>query len=593
MKKIFFWIAGAILAIILVATSVGAHQWYTDKPYSMRLYLDREVIKLVASSPEMKTGMGLHKLGLTAHLFELDSGKELTLLEKLPNLHALKAGVNQYTNLQGQEKLNQQAVNYLLDKLINLEKYKYHNYPLDTFGGLHSRFPDMMVKKHPIESKVHVEAYLARLKDSERYFSKVIDGVRYREQRDIIPPKIVLENVIKQLKKFVSSEIEENILLTSLKVRMLALEDVDVEQQAIFLNQAASLIEHHVYPSYHRMIALYEELHMRAGDGVGYWRLPDGENAYQALLEFYTTADVTANEVYQTGVNEVNRIQAEMMRILNNDIGITSPIFSEAMAAFSSREALYFPDSPEGRMRVLERMTEVQKRMNALLPQYFSITNIPELEFIRSPLLTEDKDSLARYTRNSVLVNLKDMRALPENSLPVLTYHEGTPGHHYQKSVTANLASMPIVLSETPFGAYMEGWGMYAERLGYDLNLYSSPEEVLAYLQYDLTRAGRMVIDTGLHIKRWSRERAIDYLVTEIALSRDEAEIEVDRAIVVPGSGPMYKIGQMRILALREQAKVAMGEAFSLKQFHDDVLNSGALPLDLLEQNVTESFSDL
>ena len=588
MKKVILWLS-SLLALTVVGLGIFVtYQWHTDKPLSMRVLLDREVLKLMLSSPQMKTSLGLHHLGIDKHNYTLDNGDKLTIIEKLPDLASIKSTVSQYRDLTGQEKITQGAVIHLLDRLQALQPYQYHNYPLDTFGGLHSRFPEFMTNDHPIENKSDIESYIARLKDSARYFDNVIKGVRLRESLGIVPPYIVIENVLGQLSKFVAPAVEENTLLTTLNTKMLTLDELEHDEKLAFYQEAKEAISNYVYPSYSKMITLYEALLEVTPEGVGYWRLPEGEKAYEAYLQFFTTLDTTPDDVYTTGESEVARLQEQMLDILAKNFGFQQMTFAQAMNSFLSNDDLYFADSPEGRQALLDQMHAENEKMRAALPQLFSQPDVPDLQFIRSPLLTEENDSLARYSNNSVLVNLSDMRALPKSSLPVLTFHEGIPGHHYQTSVTSELAGLPYIISQTPFGSYMEGWAMYAEQLGYELGFYETPEEVLSYLHYDLLRSARMVIDTGIHIKRWSREKAVAYLMTEVALSQNEAEIEVDRAIVVPGSGPMYKMGQLKILSLREQLKARLGEKFSLKHFHDRVLENGALPLPLLEDLLSE-----
>lgn len=588
MKKVILWLS-SLLALTVVGLGIFVtYQWHTDKPLSMRVLVDREVLKLMLSSPQMKTSLGLHHLGIDKHNYTLDNGDKLTIIEKLPDLASIKSTVSQYRDLTGQEKITQGAVIHLLDRLQALQPYQYHNYPLDTFGGLHSRFPEFMTNDHPIENKSNIESYIARLKDSARYFDNVIKGVRLRESLGIVPPYIVIENVLGQLSKFVAPAVEENTLLTTLNTKMLTLDELEHDEKLAFYQEAKEAISNYVYPSYSKMITLYEALLEVTPEGVGYWRLPEGEKAYEAYLQFFTTLDTTPDDVYTTGESEVARLQEQMLDILAKDFGFQQMTFAQAMNSFLSNDDLYFADSQEGRQALLDQMHAENEKMRAALPQLFSQPDVPDLQFIRSPLLTEENDSLARYSNNSVLVNLSDMRALPKSSLPVLTFHEGIPGHHYQTSVTSELAGLPYIISQTPFGSYMEGWAMYAEQLGYELGFYETPEEVLSYLHYDLLRSARMVIDTGIHIKRWSREKAVAYLMTEVALSQNEAEIEVDRAIVVPGSGPMYKMGQLKILSLREQLKARLGEKFSLKHFHDRVLENGALPLPLLEDLLSE-----
>ena len=588
MKKAVYWTLGIVATLLLLLVGIGTHQWFVEKPFTLRIFLDREVIKLALASPQMKTTLGLHNLGIDEHNAHLDDARQTTILEKLPDLTKIKAITQSYQELEGQDAITQQATLYLLDSLIELEPYKYHNYPLDTFGGLQSQYPDYMSKSHPISSETDIKHYLARLSDSKRYFEQIIDAVEMRADRGIVPPAIVIENVTEQMQKFVHTPLDDNILLTSLKQRMSQLSSVTPEQQVQFYEQAKALVADVVYPAYYQLIDMYNQLLEKSEPGVGYWRLPDGENAYAALLRFFTTTDLTPDEVYQTGVDEVHRIQQRMIAILAAQGIDTKDGIAAAYASFLDNPALYYPDSQSGRTELINSMQQAIDELAVALPELFTLTDIPALKIERSPVLSEKTDTLARYSANHVYVNLSNLKALPKHTLPVLAYHEGIPGHHYESFASSQVAGIPIMFAEGVFGAYMEGWAMYAEQLPQEIGLVDSPEHELATLHYALSRAARMVIDTGIHTRRWSRQKAINYLVSQAAQSEEEAIVEVDRAIVVPGSGPMYKIGLMKIQALRAKMQHKLGDQFSLKAFHQALLGHGSLPLSLLEEVVEQ-----
>lgn len=588
MKRLVLWLMGSFMVVTALFAVLVTHQWFTDKPFTLRLFLDREVIKLILASPQMKSSMGLHKLGFDSHNAHLDDVGDGSVWSRLPDIQTAREIVASYNESDHSSSIQQQAVLFLLDRLLALEPFRNHDYPLTTFGGVQSTFPEFMAKVHPIATATDVEHYLSRLAESERYFKQIVAAINLRYDKGIIPPLSMIDNVIEQMLTFVNMPLDENLLLTSLQERMSNATSIPHAEQQKLYTKAKSLVAEVVYPAYYNMIDTYQKLRKHAGTGDGMWRLPDGDKAYKALLHFFTTTELTPNEIFNTGEEEVARIQQQIMNLLAQEGYDTSQGFGTAFANFRSDDKLYYPDSAEGRRRVISDMQQAIDKIRQRLPEFTSFTELPALTIERSPVLSEQNDSLARYENNTILVNLADMRALPKHELSTLAYHEGIPGHHLQYAIVEKIPGLSLLMQAPLFGAYIEGWGMYAEQLPYELAPDKSSLELLSILTYDLHRSARMVIDTGIHSKRWSRKQAIAYLVEQAGQTEKQATIEVDRAIAMPGSGPMYKIGFLKLKALRQQMKVKLGENFSLKGFHDAILEHGQLPLPLLEQVMTE-----
>jgi uncharacterized protein (DUF885 family) len=429
-----------------------------------------------------------------------------------------------------------------------------------------------------------------------RKFEQHILGLKIRENNGIIPPRFVIERVLDQMRDFVATSAKENILYSSLQEKLSEVEDIGDEQTGQLLEQAESAINEEVYPAYTLLINYFSELEAKAGDDHGYWHLPNGAAAYELALRLYTTTDYTADEIHEIGLAEVARIQAEMLLLLAAE-GIDVTLgFADAMDAYSSRPDFYYEDSDEGRAQILEDYQTILDETDAQMESIFNIRPKAGLEVVRVPQFMEKTSPAAYYGQPSIdgtrpgrfYANLYDIKATPKYGMRTLAVHEGLPGHHFQVAIAMELEGMPLLRRFAPFTAYTEGWALYAERLAWEQGLVPTAADNIGRLRDELLRAVRLVVDTGIHHKRWTREEAIDYMLANTGIVESDVVAEVERYIVMPGQATAYKVGMIKILELRQKAMDSLGDRFDIREFHDVVLKNGAVPLDILERIVDD-----
>jgi uncharacterized protein (DUF885 family) len=352
--------------------------------------------------------------------------------------------------------------------------------------------------------------------------------------------------------------------------------------------RATRIVETAVYPALDRQIALLKGLLATTAAGDGAWRLPRGEEIYAAALAQATTTAMTPQEVHDTGLAQVAEISAQLDMILKG-AGLTQGSVGERLAALNKQADQLYPNTDAGRKELIDSLNAGIADMWQRLPRAFADIPRQPLEIRRVPVDIQDGASNGYYNRASLdgtrpaiyWINLKDVGDWPKYSLPALTFHEGVPGHHLQGSYAQLSGDLPMLLRNSFYSAYGEGWALYAEQVSDELGAYSGIERA-GYLQSFLFRASRLVIDTGLHHKRWSREQAIDYMVTTTGFARPRCQREVERYCTQIGQACSYKIGHMAWVKNRHKAQAALGEKFDLKWFHG-VLKDGAMPLSMLE----------
>jgi len=352
-----------------------------------------------------------------------------------------------------------------------------------------------------------------------------------------------------------------------------------------------------VYPAYGRMNAALVALEpAAAGQGAGVGRLPDGAAYYATVLQQQTTTDYTPEQVHALGLSEVARITAAMDTLLRAQ-GLMAGSVGERMRALGQDPRFLFPNDDDGRRQALARFQQILDEVSARMPAYFRTQPAKRLTVERVPEALEKGSSGAYYQPASMdgsrpaifFANLRDLNELPQWRMKTLAYHEGIPGHHFQISIALGLKDLPLIRQQPIYTAYGEGWALYAEQLAAEIGMYKDdPWGDLGRLQAELLRAARLVVDTGLHAKGWSREQAIDYMVSTTGVSAGDVTTEVERYMAAPGQACAYKVGELKILALRDKARAALGARFDLKDFHAVVLENGGMPLTLLEQLVDE-----
>ena len=594
-KKIFKWLGILLLTVIVIGGSFAAYEWNADKPMRFRSFVDREVLKMAFESPETLTSLGfLESIGITSHNGELDDAsleKADELFVKLKQVHKT---LNSYEDdsLSASDLLSKEIAMYLLDFAKESEKFRYHNYPVNQLFGIQNGYPSFMEAQHQINSTDDVENYLLRLALVEKKFTQELEGIKLREEKGIIPPVFVIERVLEEMNTFVDKPIEENILYTSLAKKMKDSGNIEDAEQTKLLARAKENINDFVHPAYKLLIDYFTAIKDKATSDDGYWRLPDGEEAYASSLKFFTTTDYTPQYIHDLGLREVDRIQSEIMAILAAQNFDVSQGFTAAIDTLAADESFYYEDSDAGREQILKDYQKILDEIDAGLDSAFRIRPSAGMEVVRIPEFKEKTAPGAYYQQPAIdgsrpgrfFANLYDIKATPKYSMRTLAYHEGIPGHHFQIAVAMELEGLPLFRMFSPFTAYVEGWALYSEYLAWEMGFQDDPFDNIGRLQAELFRAVRLVVDTGIHYKKWTREEAIDYMKMNTGMAQSDVVSEIERYIVMPGQATSYKVGMMKILALREKAKSALGDKFDLRDFHDVVLKNGAVPLDILER---------
>ncbi|GAA5218283.1 DUF885 domain-containing protein [Corallincola platygyrae] len=596
-KKILKWVGGGTLTVLLAGGAFVAHEWYAEKPVFFRAFLDRELVKIAFDSPETLTSLGfLESVGIKGHNAKLDDDRPEKTDELFATIKTFRAGLDNYQGLEGQEALSQEISRYLLDTFIEAEPYRYHTYPVNQLFGIQNGYPSFMEAQHQVNTVEDAENYIARLEDVKRKFSENLQGLKIREERGIIPPRFVIDRVLDEMNAFVTTEPKKNILVVSLANKLEQAEQIPSDQKANLLATAEARLTSHVYPAYQTFIDYFTVLAGKAGTDDGYWHLPEGDKAYQLALKMFTTTDYTPDQLHQLGLDEVDRIQAQMLTIMALEGIDISGGFTPAMATVADKPEFYYEDSDAGRAQILVDYQKILDEIDADLDQAFRIRPKAGMEVVRIPEFKEKTSPGAYYQQPSIdgtrpgrfFANLYDVKATPKYGMRTLAYHEGIPGHHFQVAIAMELEGMPFVRRMAPFTAYTEGWALYAEQLAWELGFQNDPYDNLGRLGAELFRAVRLVVDTGIHHKRWTREQAIDYMAANTGIAQSDVVSEIERYIVMPGQATAYKVGMIKILELRAKAQSALGDKFDLRDFHDVVLKNGAVPLDILERLIDE-----
>ena len=602
MKTVLKRIGLGSLVLVLLLVALAAHEWFAKKPFFFRAFLDRSVVKMAFESPETLTSLGfLESVGITGHNAELDDDSPEAMDKTFAQVRDLRETLLSYSDadLDENQRISKDIALYLADFALVSEPYRYHNYPLNQLFGVQNGYPSFMQAQHQVHSVGDAENYLSRLQKVKLKFTQTLEGLKIREAKGIIPPKFVIDRVLTEMNDFVATPIQDNILYSSFKTK-LADTDISADEQARLLAAAEADIKGYVHPAYQLFIDYFTQLQAKAGTDDGYWALPNGDLAYEQLLKFFTTTNYTADEIHAKGLAEVDRIQSEIMTILAAEGYDVSQGFSVAIEALAADPKFYYEDSDAGRAQILVDYQHILDEVNAGLGDAFRIRPEAGMEVVRIPEFKEKTAPGAYYQQPAIdgsrpgrfYANLYDIKATPKYGMRTLAYHEGIPGHHFQIAVAMELEGMPLIRKMAPFTAYIEGWALYSERLAWELGFQKDPFDNIGRLQAELFRAVRLVVDTGIHHSRWTREQAIDYMKKNTGMSDRDVTAEIERYIVMPGQATAYKVGMMKILELREKAKSALGNKFDLRDFHDVVLKNGAVPLDILETLVDRYIAD-
>ena len=485
------------------------------------------------------------------------------------------------TKFSDAQRISAAMLEWQLRDLIAGDEFDDFDYVFNQFRGLQVTLVNFLSQTHPIRHRRDIENYLARL---ELVAARLDEGIVLAKERDaagIRPPKFILTATIDQLGRFLLNEPRQNVLVTSLDERAAKLRDLPADDRARLVGAAERIVALQIVPAYRRVQALLQEQLPRAADAPGLGQFPGGDRAYAQALRRNTTTSLSAEEIHALGLKEVARIEVQMDKILR-ELGYTEGSVKER---YQKLEADLQPKETDPRPALLHRYTEIVRDAEKRAALLFDLRPQAPCEVRREPPFTE-KNAAAHYTGPARDGTRPGVFWVPLPGSPYrivsmksLAYHEAVPGHHFQIALQAESKELPAFRRDRVFGglsAHAEGWGLYAERLAAENGWYEDDKVgQLGQLDSELFRARRLVVDTGLHVKGWSRQQAIDYGIPAS---------EVERYVVMPGQACSYKIGELRILAVRARARAALGEKFSLREFHNVVLRNGNVPLDVLEQ---------
>src|SRR6476661_412874 len=550
----------------------------------------------VRSSPTLASSLGLDKGPNAALKSKLDTRPaEVARKEDLARNRRAIAQVNAIpaSSLSEPAKLNREVVLYSLDTAtVAPARWDIDSaqrpYPITQQGGAYFELPDFLNTAHTINTAADAEAYLSRLSQ----FGTVLDNdtadQRAQATRGFLAPAWSIDLALGQMRKLRDVPPESNSMVQSI-VKRTGAKGIAGDWQ----RRASAIVAQSVYPALDRQMAAMERLKPTSRPGDGAWRLPNGEAIYAEALRQATTTNFTPTEVHQMGLAQVAEISAELDKILRGQ-GYTSGSVGERLNAVGKRQE--YADSDAGRAELLAFLNDRVKDMYGRLPNAFA--TLPRASLEIRPVPREIQDGASNgYYRGAALdgsrpamyfINLKDLGDWPKYTLPTLCYHEGVPGHHLQISIAQESKDIPLLRKTGGFSAYSEGWALYAEQVADELCVYANdPLGRVGYLQSFLFRAARLVVDTGLHSKNWSREQATDYMVATTGFARPRSQREVERYCTQIGQACSYKVGHTAWARARAESQQTLGARFDIKQFHE-ILREGAMPLSILERRIRE-----
>lgn len=566
----------------IAAESARLNQW-----------LDDVFDQAVERSPMRQTELGIRKdYGKWDDFSDAFEQREIKILRD--NLEYMAA---QFDTL----KLNEQSLlSYRLfrsegQRRLIMHEFRFHNYPINQMYGTHSWLPAFLINYHKIDSLGDANAYIARLEKLGAVLDQAIVNLEERAAKGIVAPAFVYPKALQDCRNIISGQpfergAENSPLYNDFISKVDALETIDADIRAELTERAKDALLGSVQPGYAKLIEYLEGLQKNATDDAGVWKFPDGDRFYSAILQEHTTTSMTPQEIFNVGMSEIERIHNEMRRIIAK-VGFDGDLeqFFEHMER--SRE-FYYENTDEGRTAFLAATNAIIDSMRTRLDELFITKPRADLIVKRVEKFREQSAGGAFYASPApdgsrpgiYYVNLFNMEQMSSYQMEALAYHEAIPGHHMQLSIAQELQGLPKFRTlGGNYTAYIEGWGLYSEYLPKEYGFYSDPYSDFGRLAMELWRACRLVVDVGIHAKRWTREQAIEFYADNTPDPHADCVRMVERHIVMPGQATAYKIGQLKILELREKARQTLGAAFDIREFHETALTNGAVPLDILE----------
>jgi len=587
-------ILATLTAVFLLAACNPQEAKPTDPMTSEAVVslLDELFMEELKESPEYMTYLGMRE-----RYDEWDDRSDAARdkqLEMTKRHLAIVKAIDQ-SNLNDAAKLNIAMFIEQSEQQIEADKWRYHSYPINQMRGVHSMIPSFLINQHLIADSAEAQAYIGRIAHTTGVIDQLLEQLKVREEKGIVPPKFVFPLVLKAIDNIISgapfSEGGDSTILADFSQKVRAI-NLSADETDKLIADARAALQNNLAPSYQKLRSYLTELEAGADDKDGVWKFPEGEAFYNFALKRTTTTDLTANEIHDIGLAEVARIQNEMREIMQK-VGFAGDL--KAFFDFTRNDAqFYYPETAEGKQAYIDEATALINTMKGRLDELFITKPKADLLVKAVEPFREASAGQAFYQSpapdgsrpGTYFANLYRMSDMAKYQMESLAYHEGIPGHHMQISIAQELENMPKFRLFGGYTVFSEGWGLYSELVPKEIGMYSDPYADFGRLSGELYRACRLVVDTGIHAKRWSREKALAYMADNVPHSEGYNVRQIERYIVMPSQATAYKIGMLKILELRATATEALGDKFDIRQFHDVVLRDGSVSLSILENNV-------
>jgi len=600
MKKLLKFV-GYIVVSGLAVISLYLVNLFLMKPYSIDHYLAKELTMGLLESPEYMTYIGIFdpynailKHNQKLSINTLADGEE-DYQDSLKHLSMLKKYDSE--TLTEVQKVTQKIAIFDTENSIDrFENFRFHSYPFNQISGNHLNLVEFMTDTHPVRNYREASDYIKRVRLFDESMKSDLLWLEEQKKLGIFAPQFVFDHVIRQLNELLSYTDDENPLM-QVFIRKVSELEISPEKKEALFDELSAVIKSDVKPGYELILQFMESNYTNANPHHGAWSQPNGDAYYASRLRSYTTTDYTAEEIHQIGLSEVERISNRMKEIfMMLGYKVNKPI-GEMMNDLNENPEFLYADTPDRKEIVIADYNQMVKEAEEDVRPYFERFPISPVEVRAVPEYSEKTAAGGYYQAPSLdgsrpgvfYANLYDIKQTPTFGMRTLTFHEAVPGHHFQ--IALNQENEKLTLYRKMgyrTSAFTEGWALYSEQLAVEAGMTKNLYDELGVLQSEMFRANRLVVDTGMHFKRWTREEAMEYMKKTTGMSDTEVRVEIERYIVWPGQATSYKMGMLKILELREKAKKALGEKFDIRKFHTVVLDQGIVPLFVLEDIIDE-----
>ena len=586
MKNIFFLLLILFLNVDCVIFNSDYKIKNGEKSESEKFHelLSEQWEKGIVRNPERASSLGDNRFN-----DKLNDTSYETILKRQGETRELQETVKKIdrSKLSEDDQLNYDLYFQGIEKQIEGFQFLSYLIPIDQMGGIQIGFAGIS-NYMPFNNVKDYENYLARMRAFPTKLDQTIDLMKRGVKEGWVPPKIILVSVPDQIKAQFGKLVEESPLFKPFKDFP---ESIPSEEQTRLIDEMLSVLTEYVYPAYETLYSYFTESYLPScGESIACKDFPNGDVYYNYQIKSYTTTNLTAEEIHQIGLGEVDRIRAEMKKVINMTEFKGS--FDEFLTFLRTDSQFYFTSEDE----LLNEYRMICKKADAELPKFFGllprlpygVKPIPDYQAPASPTAYYYSGSQEAGRAGFFMANTYKLETRPKYEMEALSIHEAVPGHHLQITLAQELENIPKFRRYGGYTAFVEGWGLYSEKLAEEMGFYEDPYSKFGQLTYEMWRACRLVVDTGMHTLGWTRQEAIDFMLSNTAKTENDVTVEIDRYIAWPGQALAYKIGELKIRELRSKAEKEMGENFNIRDFHDVVLGHGAVPLDILEKHVNE-----